>query len=46
MLQSRNFLCKLTQSVTKIGKFIFEFGEKNQLTASKAPLCYDGSESP
>ena len=38
MLQSRNFLCKLTQSVQKIGKFVFEFEKKNLLTAAKAPL--------
>ena len=46
MLKSRDFLCKLTQSVEKIGKFFFEFEEeKNLLTASKAPLC-SGVTSP
>ena len=39
MLKSRNFLCKLTQSVRKIGKFFFEFEKKNLLTAAKAPQC-------
>ena len=39
MLKSRNFLCKLTQSVKKIGKFFFEFEKKNLLTAAKAPQC-------
>ena len=39
MLKSRNFLCKLTQSVEKIGKFFFEFEKKYLLTAAKAPLC-------
>ena len=39
MLQSRDFLFKLTQSVRKIGKFFFEFEKKNLLTAAKAPLC-------
>ena len=39
ILKSRNFFCKLTQSVKKIGKFFFEFEKKNLLTAAKAPLC-------
>ena len=39
MIKSRNFLCKLTQSVKKICKFFFEFEKKNLLTAAKAPLC-------
>ena len=38
IVKSRNFLCKLTQSIKKIFKF-FEFEEeKNLPTASKAPL--------
>ena len=39
MLQSRGFLCKLTQSVIKIGKFFVEFENTNLLTAPKAPQC-------
>ena len=38
MLKIRDFLCKLTQSVKTIGKFFFEFENKNLLTAAKAPL--------
>ena len=43
MLKSRDFLCKLTQSVRKLGKFFFEFEKTNLLTAAKAPLCMDMS---
>ena len=39
MLKSRDFLCKLTQSVRKIGNIFFEFEKTNLLTAAKAPLC-------
>ena len=39
MLESRAFMCKLTQSVRKICIFFFSLKKKNQLTASKAPLC-------
>ena len=40
MLKSRGFMCKLTQSVRKIGKFLLSLKKKNLLTASKAPvLC-------
>ena len=45
MLKSRNFLCKLTQSVRKIGTFFFEFEKKNLLTAAKAPLWCDSETS-
>ena len=43
MLKSRDFLCKLTQSVKTIGNFFFELEKKNLLTAAKAPLCSAGS---
>ena len=36
MLKSRGFLCKLTQSVRKIGNFYFEI-EKNK--TQKGPRC-------
>ena len=45
MLKSRNFLCKLTQSVRKIGNFFFEFEKKNLLTAAKAPQCLGTEEA-